>query len=319
MRGWPGWWRGPNCGWESRWSWTGGCCLTTALPASWNCGPTDAGRRADPDAGAAAGQRPAGAACALALHAGRLAAGGAGQGPVAQVCFLPEPTGRALLHVAVAPSAPPPGQARGAPGRWRIALTTGLNTPVRVIARVQRDDTPLGHAPFGRQSWLDHPEGWAWDTDRRDYSRPQPQSDGTPPCPITREGSYVAFGGTDREEIWLIGAARPDRVAGGWTPSAFSAEGAQYLLRPGESAGPDLVAAGEAGGFTGGIAASGCCRAAGCGWPAPRWRRRRWRGGCWSISAWSRPMTAALRPSGRRWWGRPAGPPRRTGAWAMAS
>ncbi len=153
------------------------------------------------------------------------------------------------------------------------------NEPVRVVARVQRDDTPFGHAAHGRQSWLDHPEGWTWDSERRAYSLPQPQSDGTPPCPVTREGSYVAFGGSDRDEVWLVGSARRGLGGDDWQPSAFSAEGAVHLHRPGEAAGPDLVALGEAGGFLGGVSAAGLLsgsrvRLAGTSMAAPQVARR---------------------------------------------
>lgn len=202
-----------------------------------------------------------------------------GKGQVVRVSFLTGPSGRGLLHLALAPSAPPPGQARAAPGLWRVTLQTARNEPVRVVARVQRDDTPFGHAAHGRQSWLDHPEAWAWDSESRGYDLPQPQVDGTPPCPVTREGSYVAFGGSDRDEVWLVGSVRSGGNAGEWCPSAFSAEGAEHLYRPGEARGPDLAAMGEMGGFRGGIAAAGLVsgsrvRLSGTSMAAPQVARR---------------------------------------------
>jgi hypothetical protein len=201
------------------------------------------------------------------------------EGPIARVSFRIDSTGRGLLHLALAPSVPTPGQARALPGLWRITLQTVRNEPVRVVARVQRDDTPFGHAAHGRQSWLDHPEGWTWDVESRGYTLPQPQVDGTPPCPVTREGTYVAFGGSDRDEVWLVGSARPGQVADEWRPSSFSAEGADHLHRPGEAKGPDLVARGETGGFLGGIPAaglvSGCrVRLSGTSMAAPQVARR---------------------------------------------
>jgi hypothetical protein len=173
------------------------------------------------------------------------------QGPVAAISFLPEPGGQALLHIALAPTVAQPGGAVSSPGLWRLTLTTAKNEPVRAVARVQRDDTPFGHAAFGRQSWLDHPEGWTWDTTARSYTAPQKAAEGVIPCPVTREGTAVSYAGINRPEVWMVGSIRPQDV-----PSVFSSEGAEYLFRPGESAGPDIVALGETGGFTGGILAS---------------------------------------------------------------
>lgn len=173
------------------------------------------------------------------------------EGPVAAISFLPERGGQALLHIALAPTIAPQGGAVSAPGLWRLDLTTAKTEPVRVVARVQRDDTPFGHAASGRQSWLDHPEGWTWDTTSRSYTAPQPAAEGVTPCPITREGTAVSYASINRPEVWMVGSVRKEQ-----TPSVFSSEGADYLFRPGESAGPDIVAVGEAGGFAGGILAS---------------------------------------------------------------
>ena len=181
-----------------------------------------------------------------------------GQGPIAAALFLAEPGGQAHLHLSLAPSRPDPGLARAAPGLWRVALHTAQNEPVRVIARVQRDDTPFGHAPFGRQSWLDHPDGWSWDDEKRDYTRPRPSIGGGPASPVSRQGTAVSFAGTDRAEIYLVGAVRRGRAGPGtFRASIFSAEGAVDMARPGESAGPALTAPGELGGVTGGILAAG--------------------------------------------------------------
>ena len=173
-----------------------------------------------------------------------------GRGPIAAVAFLPE-GGQALCQLSLAPTRAAPGAARAAPGLWKVTLLTAQNEPVRVIARVQRDDTPFGHAPLGRQSWLDHPEGWAWESDARDYTLPGQG-------PVTREGSAVSFAGGGRDEIYLVGSLRRGRAGpGSWRASAFSAEGAVQLARAGESIGPTISAAGERGGATGGIRAAG--------------------------------------------------------------
>ena len=180
-----------------------------------------------------------------------------GKGPLAAATFRTEEgSGQALLHLALAPTQPDQGLARVAPGLWRLELATAHSEPIRVIARVQRDDTPFGHAPYGRQSWLDHPEGWTWDSYARSYTNPQPLVDGAPQCPVTREGTAVSFAGADRDEIYLVGALRQPGDVQAARPSVFSSEGADHLVRAGESIGPTLAAAGEVGGFLGGIRAT---------------------------------------------------------------
>jgi hypothetical protein len=129
--------------------------------------------------------------------------------------------------------------------------------PVRLTARVQRDDTPAGHRAFGRQSWLDHPLGWDWDEDLRGYLAPRPASD-APGCPITREGTHVAYAGAGDARILFVGAARPvPGQPGRMQPAIYSAEGTGHLAQPGESAGPTLVALGDQGIWTSGVLAAG--------------------------------------------------------------
>ncbi|MEZ5799031.1 MAG: hypothetical protein R3D63_17070 [Paracoccaceae bacterium] len=218
------------------------------------------------------------------LAGSRLEQSGPESGPIAAVTFMPEPGGQALCHIALAPSRPAPGAARAAPGLWRLVLGTSVNEPVRLVARVQRDDTPMGHASYGRQSWLDHPEGWTWDSELRDFTRPRPAQGGTPPCPVTREGTAVSYAGTARDDIYLVGATRPGPLSApaspaDWRPSLFSSEGADHMARPGETAGPALAAPGEAGPMLGGLRAAGILsgsseRLAGTSMAAPAVARR---------------------------------------------
>lgn len=203
----------------------------------------------------------------------------AGHGPVAAASFGSERGGQALLHLALAPTVDAGGMARAAPGLWRLTLSTAKNEPVRVVARVQRDDTPFGHARSGKQSWLDHPEAWGWSVDRRDYTQPQVQADGAPLCPVSVQGSAVSFAGASCPEIWLVGSVKSGVQKASWLPSDFSAEGAEYLHREGESAGPSLCAPGEAGSLLRGIAAAGLLsgslvRIAGTSMAAPQVVRR---------------------------------------------
>jgi hypothetical protein len=178
-------------------------------------------------------------------------------GPVAALSSVHEPGGTALLHLTLGPTIGLPGLPACPPGGWRITLRTTEAEPVRVIARVQRDDTPFGYPALGRQSWLDHPQGWDWDAEQRGYLAPR-AADDAPGCPVTREGSAVAYAGADDPAILFVAAARPvngapDRLR----PAGYSSEGVRYLARPGESPGPTLAALGDDGVMLAGRRASG--------------------------------------------------------------
>lgn len=76
------------------------------------------------------------------------------------------------------------GRNRPAPsGSWKVGVR--VEHRARVSLQVQRDDTPFSYRPNGRQSYLDHPEGYAWDPELRSYSKPSRN------CPITREGTHI--------------------------------------------------------------------------------------------------------------------------------
>jgi hypothetical protein len=168
-------------------------------------------------------------------------------GPLAAVSAPHDPGGRALLHLSLGPTAGLPGLPSCPPGAWRITLRTTEVEPVRLVARVQRDDTPVGYRALGRQSWLDHPEGWDWDHEARAYLAPRPAED-APGCPVTREGSCVAYAGADDPAILFVASGRPvpgqpDRLR----PAPYSSEGVRHLARPGDSPGPTLAARGDDG------------------------------------------------------------------------
>jgi hypothetical protein len=178
-------------------------------------------------------------------------------GPVAAVSSVSDPGGGAQLHLALGPTVGLPGLPACPPGGWRITLRTTEAEPVRVTARVQRDDTPYGYRTLGRQSWLDHPQGWDWDPDLRGYLAPRSAAD-APGCPVTREGTSVAYAGADDPAILFVAAARPvTGEPGRLRPAAYSSEGARYLARPGESMGPTLAARGDDGVMLAGRRASG--------------------------------------------------------------
>ncbi len=187
----------------------------------------------------------------------RLAGPGAGQ--MAAVAATSELGGQSLLHLTLGPTAGPGPVAPA--GAWRVVLRTTQTEPVRVTARVQRDDTPPGYRTLGRQSWLDHPLGWDWEDEARGYVAPRSVKD-APGCPVTREGTCVAYAGAENGAedlaILFVGAARPvtrdpdtgmpvTRPPGSVKPAVYSSEGVGHMARPGESFGPTLVALGDDG------------------------------------------------------------------------
>ena len=167
--------------------------------------------------------------------------------PVAAVTATAEPGGQSLLHLALGPTVGLGALPACPPGAWTVTLRTTEAEPVRLTARVQRDDTPPGYRTLGRQSWLDHPQGWDWDPEARGYTAPR-SADDAPGCPVTREGSCVAYAGADDPSILFVGAARPALGQPGKVrPAPYSSEGVLHLARPGESLGPTLVALGDDG------------------------------------------------------------------------
>lgn len=167
--------------------------------------------------------------------------------PMAAVVAVTEAGGQSLLHLTLGPTVAIGALPPVAPGAWQVVLRTTEAEPVRVTARVQRDDTPPGYHTLGRQSWLDHPQGWDWDPEARGYLAPRPARD-APGCPVTREGTCVAYAGAEDPSILFVGAARPVTGRPGEVqPARYSSEGAGHLARPGESEGPTLVALGDDG------------------------------------------------------------------------
>jgi hypothetical protein len=178
-------------------------------------------------------------------------------GPIAAVTGQAEAGGQTLVHVALAPTAGLGPLPHCPSGDWRLTVRTTEAEPVFVSARVQRDDTPPGYRTLGRQSWLDHPMGWDWDSELRGYLAPRPSSD-APGCPVTREGSYVAYAGVEDPRILFAGAARPVLGRPGvLRPTAYSAEGIRQPSRQEGSAGPTLVALGDDGRMLPGRRAAG--------------------------------------------------------------
>jgi hypothetical protein len=178
-------------------------------------------------------------------------------GPLAAVSGHAEAGGRTLVHIALAPTAGLGPLPHCPPGDWRLTIRTTEAEPVFVSAKVQRDDTPPGYRTLGRQSWLDHPMGWDWDAEARGYLAPRPSSD-APGCPVTREGSYVAYAGVEDPCILFAGAARPlPGQPGVLRPSPYSAEGLHQPSPTDGSYGPTVVALADDGTMLPGRLAAG--------------------------------------------------------------
>jgi len=178
-------------------------------------------------------------------------------GPIAAVSGSQEEGGQSHVLIALGPTAWSGAMPAAPSGAWQVRVQTSLIEPVLVTARVQRDDTPPGYWILGRQSWLDHPLAWDWDEELRGYIAPRRAED-APGCPVTREGSCVAYAGAADPRILFVGSGRPVvGKPGSLRPTPYSAEGMQYFARPGESEGPTLLAKGDDGILLPGRRASG--------------------------------------------------------------
>jgi Subtilase family len=178
-------------------------------------------------------------------------------GTIAAVTSTEEAGGKSLLHLALGPTSDAEGLDPAPAGAWQVVVETNVSEPVRVTARVQRDDTPPGYRTLGRQSWLDHPRGWNWDPETRAYVAPQSDYD-APGCPVTREGTPVAYAGAQSDEIYFVGAARPEIGNPDLLrPTRYSSEGVRNPAWQGESRGPTLAALGDDGVMLGGRRAAG--------------------------------------------------------------
>lgn len=179
------------------------------------------------------------------------------QGPTAAVTASLEDGGQSHVHLAIGPTAGTGAMPATPSGAWRVEVQTTQIEPVRITARVQRDDTPPGYRTLGRQSWLDHPMAWDWDGEQRGYLAPRPVQD-APGCPVTREGSCVAYAGASDPRILFVGAGRPvTGMPGRLQATVYSSEGVAHLARPGESRGPTLIARGDGGVMAPGVRAAG--------------------------------------------------------------
>lgn len=133
------------------------------------------------------------------------------------------------LRIAVEATARGDGRPTAPSGAWRAAVQNRGASPVEVSLRVERDDTPLGYRLQGRQSWLDHPDGWSWEGETGGWTGPG--------GPITRVGTATNLAGLRDGAVYLVAGGERPAGAGPLAPTRISAEGG-----PGSVACPTLLA-----------------------------------------------------------------------------
>ena len=181
-------------------------------------------------------------------------------GAVAAVYGLEEGEHQTIL-IAVAATVRDDARSVAPAGCWRVTVANLSALPVKLSAKVQRDDTPYGYRRRGRQSWLDDPDGWNWDAETQDWTEPGAM------CPVRRAGTGVAFAGIADPAVYFVAAAEPG-IAGA-RAARYSAEG-----EPGGET-PTLAARADDGrqlrGRRGaGVVSGGVARLSGTSGAAPR-------------------------------------------------
>jgi len=88
-------------------------------------------------------------------------------------------------------------------GSWNVRVIRHATAPVSVLLQVQRDDTAAGFAFGGRQSVLDHPNGYELDPRTQNFELP----DGGPG--LTRKGTNSAMMAKGGPAIHLVGSVEP--------------------------------------------------------------------------------------------------------------
>jgi hypothetical protein len=133
-------------------------------------------------------------------------------------------------------------------GPWVLTLRNTGTEARDISVKVQRDDTPSGYRMMGRQSWLDHPSAWTWETEVMAQTMPEPVG------PITRKGTEVGYAGVNSPSVYFVGSVRPNPfVEDAYRPSSYSSEGGLGGTRQG----PTLSALADQGSAMRGVRAAG--------------------------------------------------------------
>lgn len=150
--------------------------------------------------------------------------------------FLPAPTERGRIVIALLPTAHETGRPLAPSGLWQVSVTNkALGAGEKVHLRIQRDDSLYGYPLRGRQSYFDEPAYRRFDA----IGRPLDSEPATAQCPVTRSGTLNAFA-TGRATVvvggYVHGSGAPagESAAGPVTPT----RNAPTTHRPG----PDALA-----------------------------------------------------------------------------
>ncbi len=134
--------------------------------------------------------------------------------------YVPSPagaTGRGMFLVALQPSTrlEPRRNPIAPSGKWTVELeNVSLTAKDKVEAWIQRDDTPYGFRPLGRQSYFDEECYQRFNAQGREIEKDVDQ----PPCIVKRAGSNNAIA-TGRQTIVVGGILGKER-----RPAIYSAE-----------------------------------------------------------------------------------------------
>jgi|GEM_PF-6215801 hypothetical protein len=90
-------------------------------------------------------------------------------------------------------------------GRWSVAVTNTSAVAVEVLAMVQRDDTPGTYPRYARQSFLDHPEAYAYGDETTDFASASWDQFG-PDCPLTHARTASLLASMDSDYVFAVGA-----------------------------------------------------------------------------------------------------------------
>lgn len=144
-----------------------------------------------------------------AIYVDSVAPGVKGQPPRCRVTLAINPTKSYDSLQPIAPS-----------GSWTVTLTNTASSPVKAHLYIQREDTPGGERPPGRQSFFDHANAYGWSSTTANYD-----ALGGPgsPCPIAHRETLSAIAtGTDSIVVGSAFAPRPNHPS---DPSPYTASG----------------------------------------------------------------------------------------------
>lgn len=130
-------------------------------------------------------------------------------------------------------------------GAWTIrAGAIGDHISMKIL----RDDTPAGYVIAGRQSYFEHPDAYAWNSELRDFTDPADS-------PITRKGSATSHAGASAA-IHFAGALVGDGQGADARASRYSSSG-DSTIAIGALDGPSHAARADERANLPGVSASG--------------------------------------------------------------